>query len=85
MRKLEEIGLVTGKRWSSVLGNTTRPAHRGLHNVTTTTVDGNFILNGVATPWPGHHGLPAADRCSCQCTVLSVTVVDDLEAEILGE
>ena len=57
MRKLEETGLVTGKRWSSVLGNTTRQSHRGLHDVTTEGVDGNFILNGVATPWPGHHRL----------------------------
>ena len=84
MKQLEETGLVTDKRWSSVLDNTTRPAHRALHDVTTEGVDGLFHLDGVLVPFPGHPDLPPENRCGCQCTISSVTVVDALEDAILG-
>ncbi|MCH8043484.1 MAG: hypothetical protein IID44_07175 [Planctomycetes bacterium] len=64
MQRLEDAGLVTGKKWSSVLGNTTRTSHAKLHNVKTEGVAGLFDLNGVLVPFPSHPDLPAPDRCS---------------------
>ena len=63
MQRLEDAGLVTGKKWSSVLGNTTRTSHAKLHNVKTDGVAGLFDLNGVLVPFPSHPDLPASDRC----------------------
>jgi hypothetical protein len=85
MGRLELQGLVTGKRWSSVLGNTTRQSHRDIHDTKVEGVDGLFNLDGVLVPYPGHPDLPVENRAQCQCTILSVTVVDALEDAILGE
>jgi len=55
------------------------------HDTKAEGVDGLFNLDGVLVPFPGHPDLPVENRAQCQCTILSVTVVDALEEAVLGE
>jgi hypothetical protein len=71
-----ETGLQIGKRWLSVLSNTTRVTHAALDGTRTRTADGLFTLGGVDVPWPAHHSLSAENRVNCMCTILSA-IIDD--------
>lgn len=73
----DELGVPIGKVWLSIRSNTTRPAHAALDGAETETADGMFVLNGVETPYPSHHSLPASDAINCLCSVLSsIAIVD---------
>lgn len=74
-----ETGLAMGKEWVSVLGNTTRRSHYDADGEQTATPDGLFTVGGAQTPYPGHGGLPARERCNCQCTIISSLVMDALQ------
>lgn len=74
----DESGLPMGKEWVSVLGNTTRASHAAMDGKQTESSEGKFVLSGVETPWPGHHALPAGERCNCQCTIISSFNVAEL-------
>ena len=79
IRRLEqETGLVNGKEWLSVLGDTTRDAHANLDGEQVQGADGLFNLGGVEVPYPAHRSLPVEDRANCQCTILSTLVSDQM-------
>ena len=65
------------KEWLSVLGSTTRETHADA-NGQLVGVDQAFSVGGFATPHPGHHSLPASERCNCQCTVISAFGMDKM-------
>lgn len=60
-----ETGLPIGKEWVSVMGSTTRPSHAAADGQQTGDPDGLFTLAGLQVPYPGHHSLPAGERCNC--------------------
>lgn len=75
----EETGLPIGKEWVSVMGSTTRDSHAAADGQQSADPDGLFRLASYSVPYPGHHSLPAAERCNCQCTAISSIVMDGLE------
>jgi len=60
-----ETGIPMGKEWVSVLGSTTRPSHAAADGQQTADPDGLFTVGSYQAPYPGHHGLPAGERCNC--------------------
>lgn len=70
MRALEDDGLIEGKQWLSIIDDRTREAHVTL-NGKAKKVNEDFDVGGSAAPHPGHHSLPAAQRISCRCVIVS--------------
>ena len=70
-------GLEVSKEWLSVQGSTTRNTH-SIADGQRVLVDGDFVVGGYLAPYPGHHSLPAGERCNCQCTVISAFGVDQI-------
>lgn len=76
-----EAGQYVVKVWLSVLSDATRDAHADLDGVEADE-NGEWNLNGIMIPWPGHYSLPASDRCQCMCTTVSEFGVGAPEEEI---
>jgi HK97 family phage portal protein len=77
MKELQKEGLVSGKQWLSVCGNTTRADHCNI-NMQEVSVDALFLLGDEETPYPSHHMLTAGNRINCQCTHISVNLASNL-------
>jgi hypothetical protein len=71
-----DTGLDIRKEWLSVLGSTTRESHAATDGQISDK-DGMFDLSGYRVPWPSHFSLPVSERANCQCTVMSVLMMDD--------
>jgi len=73
--ELAQDGVVTGKEWSAILDGVTRDSHAAMHGRRVAPGE-MFVVNGHAAPYPGHHSLPAEERVSCRCTILSVIAAE---------
>jgi len=85
--ELGETGRFVGKSWVSVLADSTRDAHAGLDGQLADE-NGEWDLNGVKVPWPGHPSLPAKDRVNCLCTIsmeLGAGMPEGGVTEVLGD
>lgn len=69
--ELQREGLIEGRQWLAILDDDVRPEHSALAGVTAKQDEG-FNVGGTEAPYPGWHGLPAAMRCNCRCTLVSV-------------
>lgn len=69
MIELAEKGIVTGKTWN-VTGVNTRDTHWALKGATVSPGE-NFNVGGYKAPYPGYYGLPARERCNCNCWISS--------------
>jgi hypothetical protein len=76
----EETGLPTTKIWLSIHGSTTRDSHAAADQQEVLTED-VFNVGGEQARWPGDENLSAAERCNCQCSVLSGFVIEELAPE----
>lgn len=72
MDGLAQDGLIDGKEWLSTVDQYTRPRHLALGNESPIPVRGMFQVGNYRVPYPGHHSLPAEDRCNCRCTTIAV-------------
>lgn len=77
MEYLESQGVVEGKEWLSVCGNTTRDPHCAISGEQV-SVNEMFTVGAEQAPYPAHFSLSAENRVNCQCTILSVTIADKL-------
>ena len=77
MENMASEGLVKGKQWLSICGNTSREHHCSLTGEQV-GVEENFPIGSEEAPYPAHHMLSARNRINCQCTTLSVTILEGL-------
>jgi hypothetical protein len=71
---LQNDGFSVSKRWSATLDDDVRQEHQDMEGVAV-PVDAEFILpGGIATPFPGHWGLPAHLRINCRCSTVTRVV-----------
>lgn len=70
--------------WVATFDQYTRPSHADLHGkkVPKDFPNGLFMVGDSPAPHPGHHSLPAKEKCNCRCTVLSVPAEMDAELEL---
>ena len=76
----EETGMKVGKTWLSVLGPTTREDHAEADGQTV-DIDDTFEVGGEQARWPSDERLSPAQRCACQCTVLSDFAGGELDSD----
>lgn len=70
---LAQEGVIAKKEWSAILDQYTRTGHYAADGQKV-EVSKPFMLSDPPAQgmYPGHYMLPAAHRCNCRCTVLSV-------------
>lgn len=67
-------GVTDGMEWMTVIDQYARDSHVAL-NGKRAPGDfpvGRWSVGGYDAPYPGHHSLPAAERCNCRCTLSPV-------------
>lgn len=84
---IEEAGVDVPmkKQWLSILSDTTRDTHAHLDGVPSDE-DDRWYLGGVYCRWPGDVVLPARERCNCQCSLVLIFGMTEVEArELIGQ
>jgi SPP1 gp7 family putative phage head morphogenesis protein len=68
---LEDLGIVKGKEWLSIIDRVTRPEHVQANGQTVSS-QADFTIGSEHCRYPGDVRLSAGQRVHCRCTVVTV-------------
>lgn len=71
-KKLEQLGVVRYKVWTSMRDARVRDTHREADGQKV-TIRERFTVGGVQCMFPSDPDLPAKEKCNCRCTTVTLT------------